>query len=141
MGCLHIFLTVIAVLNAANFAAQDWPTQKYDLAGTRFSPLKQINTTNLAKLKHICTFRLRTDDRAPFQASEAVPIVVNRVMYLSAANRVVALEPETGKETWRYVSSGPAPSRRGVAYWPGDKSHPSRIIVTLGRRLVALNAR
>ena len=35
-------------------------------------------------------------------AAKSIPIVVNRVMYLPAANRVVALEPETGKEIWRY---------------------------------------
>ena len=43
-------------------------------------------------------------------------------MYLPAANRVVALDPETGKEIWQHPVTGGAPSRRGVAYWPGDGS-------------------
>src|SRR5262245_56060248 len=131
----------MAIAAAATIPNKDWPTQNRDLAGTRYSPLTQINTKNVQTLKQVWTFRLRTDDRAPFQASEAVPIVVNGVMYLSAGTRVVALEPETGKEIWRYVSTGTPPSRRGVAYWPGDRSHAPRIIVTLGRRLVALNAK
>ena len=61
-------------------------------------------------------------------------------MYLPAADRVVALEPETGKKIWEYPVTGGAPSRRGVAYWAGDKSNPPRILFTVGRRLIALNA-
>ena len=72
--------------------------------------------------------------------SEATPIVVNGVMYLPAASSVVALEPESGKKIWEYSVTGGAPSRRGVAYWPGDKSNPPRILFTVGRRLIALNA-
>jgi glucose dehydrogenase len=134
-------LALIALLATGAMLAKDWPAQNYDLAGTRYSPLKQINTSNVARLRQVWTFKLRSDGQAPFQASEAVPIVVNGVMYLPAANRVVALEPETGKEIWRYVSTGSLPSRRGVAYWPGGNGHAPRIIVTLGRRLLALNAR
>ena len=62
-------------------------------------------------------------------------------MYLPAADRVVALDPETGKEIWQHPVTGGAPSRRGVAYWPGDGGRPPRIIFTAGRRLIALNAR
>ena len=135
---MSAFKLLLAVLALA--VAKDWPTQNYDLAGTRFSPLTQIDTKNVATLKQVWSFRLRSDDRAPFQASEAVPIVVNGVMYLSAGNRVVALESETGKAIWTYVAKDTPPSRRGVAYWPGEKNLPPRIIVTLGRKLIALNA-
>ena len=62
-------------------------------------------------------------------------------MYLPAANRVVAIEPETGKEIWRYPVTGGAPSRRGVAYWPGEGSNPPRVIFAAGRRLIALSAK
>jgi len=141
MSFSKLILAVTVVFLAATSPAKDWPTQNRDLAGTRYSPLSQITTKNVGQLKQVWTFRLRSDDRAAFQASEAVPIVVNGVMYLSAANRVVALEPETGKEIWRYVAQDTPPSRRGVAYWPGDKSLAPRIMVTLGRKLVALNAR
>src|SRR4029434_11045802 len=36
--------------------------------------------------------------------------------------------------------AGGAPSSRGVAYWPGDATHPPRILVMVGQRLLALNA-
>jgi len=128
----------------------DWPMYRHDLAGTGYSPLTDINIKNVATLTRVWTYGLQGD--APPAAvsagrgggpgavnSEATPIVVNRVMYLPAANRVVALESETGKELWRYAVTGGAPSRRGVAYWAGEGGNP-RIIFTVGRRLIALNA-
>jgi len=61
-------------------------------------------------------------------------------MYLPAGNRVVALEPETGKEIWRYELKTELASQRGVAYWPGDRNSPPRILFTAGHKMIALNA-
>jgi quinoprotein glucose dehydrogenase len=72
--------------------------------------------------------------------SEVTPIVVNGVMYMPSGGRVVALEPETGKEIWRHELTDGIASFRGVAYWPGDRSTPPRIIFTSLKRLVALSA-
>ena len=116
-------------------SAGDWPMYSHDLAGTRYSALKQINSKNVAQLKQAWSFKLNA------RASEATPIVVNDVMYLPAGNRIVALEPETGKEIWSYTSDSGAPSRRGVAYWPGDTNNPPRILSTVGHSMIALNAR
>jgi glucose dehydrogenase len=151
---------ILAVLLAQSVGTQqrttekignDWPMYRHDLAGTGYSPLTQINIRNVANLTRVWTYRLQSD--APAAAapggrggpggvnSEVTPIVVNRVMYLPAANRVVALQPEDGKEVWRYPVTGGAPSRRGVAYWPGEAGTPPRIIFTAGRRLIALDAK
>ena len=121
--------------------AQEWPTYNHDLAGTRYSPLVQINTGNVSKLAPAWTFRLHQPGETGGASSEATPIVVNGVMYLPAGASVVALEPETGKEIWRYRLLKGTPSRRGVSYWPGDRNNPPRIIFTADRRMLALNAR
>ena len=136
--------------STAGSAANDWPMYRHDQAGTGYSPLTQIDARNVASLTQAWTYRLQSDAprRRPPAAeavrprvnSQATPIVVNGVMYLPAANRVVALDPETGKEIWQHSVTGGAPSRRGVAYWPGDGTLPPRIIFTAGRRLIALNA-
>ncbi len=131
----------------ANRGDTDWPMFRHDEAGTGYSPLTQITVGNVSKLTQVWTYRLQNAASEPPTgrggagglSSEATPIVVNGVMYLPAANRVVALEPETGKELWQYPVTGP--SRRGVAYWPGEEKYPARIIFTAGRRLLALNAR
>jgi glucose dehydrogenase len=122
----------------------DWPMFRHDAAGTGHSPLTQITPDNVVTLAQTWSYRLQSDASLPAAggralSSEATPIVVNGVMYLPAANRVVALEPETGHEVWQYAVT--APSRRGVAYWAGDDAHPPRIVFTAGRRLIALNAR
>jgi quinoprotein glucose dehydrogenase len=125
--------------------AADWPLFNRDLGGTRYSPLTQINTKTVARLTSAWTFRLRTpaeQDRAfgGNGISEGSPLVVKGVMYLTAGKRVVALEPETGKIVWEYESANGIPSIRGVAYWPGDQNNPPRVIFTIGRRMLALNA-
>ena len=114
-----------------------------DLAGTRYSPLAQINTENVSKLTLVWTYRLRAEGAGPSAASfnEVTPIVVNEVMYLAAGNKVVALEPDSGKEIWRYELKVGLVPQRGVAYWPGDSDNPPRIIFTSLHKLVALDAR
>jgi len=134
----------------AKVVSRDWPLYRHDFAGTGYSPLTQITVQNAGRLTQVWNYRFPSDAPAPGAKpkgkagggtnSEATPIVVNDVMYLPAVNRVVALEPESGKEIWEYTIAGGAPSRRGVAYWPGDGRNPPRILVTAGRRLIALNA-
>src|SRR6185369_12288743 len=118
--------------------ATEWPTYNHDLAATRFSALSQINPSNVARLQQAWVYRPSATGGRP--SPELTPIVVNGVMYVTAGNRVVALEPETGKEIWRYEIQNGQASQRGVAYWPGDRDHPPRILFTSGRRLIALNA-
>src|SRR3989449_4057985 len=126
--------------------AADWPMFNRDLAGTRYSPLTQINTTNVATITQAWSYRLRPEGKniaalSPSEIfQEITPVVVNGVMYLPAANRVVALEPETGKEIWSYELKEGQASFRGVSYWPGDRNNPPRILFTTARKLVAVNA-
>jgi len=138
--------------NARRNPDADWPTYNRDLAGTRYSPLTQINTTNVATLKQAWSYRLRPPVGVAVPAvdrpassieifQEITPIVVNGVMYMPSGNRVVALEPETGKEIWRYELSEGLASFRGVAYWPGDGGVPPRILFTSLKKLIALDAR
>ena len=124
-------------------APGDWPSYNHDMSSTRYSPLKQINAKNAATLKSAWTFSLKAEGPPPRfggGGSEATPIVVNGTMYLPASARVVALDAVTGKEIWSYTATNGRPSTRGVAYWPGDKQNPPRIIFSTGRNLIALNA-
>ena len=135
--------------NAAT--ATDWPSYRHDESGTGHSPLRQINAGNVASLVRVWTYSLQGEASAAPNAgrgggaggvnSQATPIVVNGVMYLPAANRVVALDPESGKSIWEHVIEGGAPSRRGLAYWPGEGATAPRVLVTAGRRLLALDTR
>ena len=125
----------------------DWPMFLRDLAGTRYSPLSQIDTGNVAKLAQAWFYAFNREGKtirglSPSELyQEITPIVVDGVMYLPAGDRVVALEPETGKEIWTYELNGGTASFRGVTYWAGDRNNPPRILFTTARKMVALNAK
>src|SRR3954469_15500180 len=120
--------------------AQEWQTYNHDLGGTRFSPLTEVNTNNVANLTQAWTYNFPAPPGGGRGgglggASEAVPLVIAGVMYLPAGNSVVALEADTGKVIWQREVGGPQAgqvSRRGVGYFPGDRNTPERIIVTAG---------
>jgi quinoprotein glucose dehydrogenase len=140
---VHLETTVLP--QSRRNANADWPTFNRDPGGTRYSPLKQITPKNVANLKLAWRFPLRPDTSGPAASglgpySQATPIVVDGVMYLPAGNRIVALDPDTGKALWTYEVTGGAPSKRGVAYWPGSGTTPARIYFTAGRRLIGLNS-
>src|ERR1700686_3227760 len=99
----------------AQQAGADWPMFNRDLAATRYSPLTQINTKNVAKLTRAWSYKL---NRHPSSGSitggsEFSPIVVAGAMYLTNINAVIALDPETGRELWRYeLANGHALSKK-----------------------------
>jgi len=137
-------------------AQTDWPVYGHDAGGMRYSPLKQINTANVSTLHRSWTYHTgellepKAAGSAPRAvAFETTPLVIGNTLYLSTpANRVIALEPETGREIWAFDPQakwrGELSSRahRGVAYWPGDQRTPPRILFgSLDGRLIALNAK
>ncbi len=142
-------------------AAGDWPTYGYDAGSTRHSPLTQISLSNVAKLTRAWTYHTYVEPpqsatapaAAPAggrgggrggggngrRASEATPIVAAGIMYLPTPyGRVVALDPETGKEIWVHESTAGAVTMRGVEYFPGDAITPPSIVFSAGRNLVVL---
>src|SRR5580692_3464121 len=144
IGCVVLaFFAASGKAEEVKAAKGDWPSYNHDMASTRYSPLTQINTKNVDTLKSAWTFSLKGEAAPPRfggGGSEATPLVINGILYITASARVVALDGTTGKEVWSYNVTGARPSTRGVAYWPGDKQNPSRIIFTAGRNLIALNS-
>lgn len=120
------------LLSQSRSIRTDWPVYGYDAAATRFSPLRQINTRSIGRLQRAWTFRTGKP------GSEAVPIVVNGVLYAAAANGVFALEPETGNRIWHFEATQVA--LRGLAYWPGDKTTHPRLFVGVKGGMVAIDA-
>src|SRR6267378_4951142 len=98
--CLSAVIIIPAALaqtDRARPADDDWPMYNRDLAGTRYSPLKQITTANVSRLARAWSYTIGRDKTAGSISggSEFTPIVVNGVMYVAASDRVVALEPAT----------------------------------------------
>jgi glucose dehydrogenase len=119
-------------------AQTDWPYAGHDPGAERYSPLSQINTHNVGKLRRAWTFHV--GDPAGNVNSEGAPLVIDGVMYFDAGKSVYAVVPETGEQIWKFETKGTA--RRGVAYWPGDKQFSPRIIVGVaGKQMLALDAK
>ena len=76
-------------------AQDDWPVFGHDAGAARYSPLKQITTKNISRLRPVWTFHSGSP------GSEATPVVVGGVMYLTQPSGIFALEPETGKLIWK----------------------------------------
>ena len=107
----------------------DWPEYGRDPGGTRYSPLAQINTANVNRLQRAWTYHTGEQGRS----FETTPIFIDNVLYFSTQNQnIVALEPETGKEIWKYNTKSNGRESRGVAYWQGDQRTPPRILFALG---------
>jgi PQQ-dependent dehydrogenase (methanol/ethanol family) len=112
----------------------DWLVHTHDYAGTRFSPLDRINTSNAARLAPVCMFQVGARDN--FQTG---PIVYRGTMYVTTSTLTMALDAATCREKWRYAwqpRDGQGWARnRGVAIKDG------RVIRgTPDGYLVALNA-
>jgi glucose dehydrogenase len=123
--------TALLLLSAAGFAQTNWPSYGNDPGAMRYSTLRQIDAGNVARLKSAWTFRTGRP------GSEAIPIVVDGVMYLTAPDGVYALVPETGELLWKHEGSPMA--LRGLAYWQGAASLHPRVFAGNGNFLLALD--
>lgn len=123
----------LLLLATLALAQTDWPTYGNDPGAMRFSPSKQINALNVAKLNLAWTFRTGKP------GSEDIPIVIGGMMYVTAPDGVYALVPETGQLLWKYETTPVA--LRGLAYWPGGGGLNPRVFTGNGPFLLALDAR
>jgi quinoprotein glucose dehydrogenase len=121
----------------------DWPATGGDPGNSRYSPLDQINRTNVAALRVAWIYH--TGDGLANGRSEiqATPVVVDGVLYTTTPSlAVVALRADSGTLMWRF---DPFANRRreshvnrGVAYWSDGGER--RIFFSAGRRLYSLEA-
>jgi glucose dehydrogenase len=112
-------------------AQTSWPSYGNDPGAMRYSALRQIDAANVSRLKLAWTFR------AGKPGSEAIPVVIDGVMYVTAPDGVYAIVPETGELLWKYDA---APSAlRGLAYWPGAHGMHPRVFTGNGPYLLALD--
>lgn len=131
--CLAACLSMVAAVPALTRAQRDWVHYGQDPGGTKYSTLSQITTSNVGQLARAWT--IHTGDTGGFFSSS--PLAIDNVVYFTSSSGVWAVQGDTGKQLWKYPARNPA--RRGVSYWQGDAQHPSRILVTVGTTLVALD--
>lgn len=101
----------------------DWASYGRSPFGDRYSPLNQINTSNVHQLKPAWTYRTGDIPGAndPGETTaENTPLKVNGMLYVCTPHsQVIALDPDTGKEIWRFdpkISTQGAENFRGWAH-------------------------
>ncbi|HTI06505.1 MAG TPA: PQQ-binding-like beta-propeller repeat protein [Gemmatimonadales bacterium] len=95
----------------------DWLAYNGSLSGERYSPLKQINTTNVARLEQRCAFE--TQDTVSFQSGI---VAVGGILYFTAFNTTYAIDGATCALKWKFTRDEPPTYlkvNRGVAYNDG----------------------
>jgi quinoprotein glucose dehydrogenase len=135
----------------------EWPVTGGDAGGTRHSPLADINRNNVKKLQVAWTYRhgdYRSGWPDPFRGTgfQCTPIVAEgRLIFTTPFKRVIALDPETGRELWTFdpkIDKGRRFANlmvnRGVAHWRDPLARgecASRVfLATLDARLIGLDA-
>ena len=140
---------------AARAQQVEWRSYGSDAAGSKYSPLDQINAGTIDGLEIVWrqsvipdAVRQGRDVDAPV-ASQNTPLMADGRLYVSTGlGTVAALDAETGEALWFDTppDRGGEPFRRarqtrGVAYWDDPRSGDARVIAVVGSYLVALDAR
>jgi len=135
-----------------------WAHYGNDAGGHRFSSAAQITTQNVADLEiawQFTTGDLRTKAAGMHRSiAEGTPILVDdALVFCTPFNDVIALDPATGSERWRFEANIDLDQRpanqyvcRGVSHWRDSGSNnvscTSRILMgTNDGRLIAIDSR
>jgi len=142
---------------------EEWPTYGNDPGSSRYSPLTEITKGTVPDLQVAWTYHTGDVARAAStwqgqkvwakSTFEATPLVVEDTLYVATSfNRIIALDPETGREKWafdpkidRIANYGDYFTCRGLATWvdpqrqPGETWRRSIYEATQDGRLVAVD--
>ena len=157
-GAHSLDVTGVAVLHGQDVGlpGTGWPNYGNDVGGHRYSSAKQINASNVEKLEIAWLFSTgdveSKKDGIGRSIAEGTPILVeDSLVFCTPFNEVLALDPGTGEQRWRFdadISLEQRPANefvcRGVAHWrdPDPAADcASRILMgTNDGRLIAINA-
>ena len=102
-----------AVVRDSQAPVAEWQAYGNDPGSSRYSPLQEVSTANVANLKIAWTYRTGdlSDGKATWNGRkvwakstfEATPLMVDDTLYIATPfNRIIALDPETGREKWAF---------------------------------------
>jgi alcohol dehydrogenase (cytochrome c) len=120
-------------------SSANWLSYNGDYTGRRFSALREINAGNVSQLHAQWVFHAPNSSRL-----EVTPVVVDGVMFITAANDAYALDAQTGRIIWHYarpiteglIDDASQHHNRGVAIW-----HSRVYMETDNAHLLCLDAR
>ncbi len=99
MACLLCLFTLVGCSDSRG-ADADWLTYNRTPAGDRFSPLKEIDRSNVAQLMAICTYTL-----PEVSSLQTGPLVVDGTMYFTTDEGSYAMDASTCAEKWNSIGT------------------------------------
>ena len=129
-----------------------WPYVAGDTSASRYSPLEDINRTNVGRLQVAWEWEPKekpTPTGAIPNNFSGTPLMIDNVVYISTMyTRVVALDADTGAELWVYDpqayrwgqnAQATGFTHRGITpWWDGDKLY---LFLASRHRLIKLDAK
>jgi quinohemoprotein ethanol dehydrogenase len=101
---------------AGQGGAADWPMHNRDVRNGRYSPLDEVNASNVSRL----ALKWSVDTAGGDDIGQVTPLVVNGVMYFNAGSRLVAVNGATGETIWTVQVEPAFPGNgRGPVYGDG----------------------
>jgi alcohol dehydrogenase (cytochrome c) len=138
LGSAFVVLASVAVIGQT----VNWPLHNLDLAGGRFSPMDQVNTSNVATLAPRWLFQTGVIDGV---SNQTTPVIVDGAMYVTdPRGSVYALDAADGHLLWTFdvtdligggAKAGYIFRNRGVCYADGV------VYTAAGSFLFALDAK
>jgi PQQ-dependent dehydrogenase (methanol/ethanol family) len=136
------FLMPAPAFASSPASAEQWMSYGRDYSEQRYSPLGQINASNVSQLG-LAWYGDLSERGGSY---ETTPVVVDGRIYVTSPwSKVYAFDAKTGKQLWKYDPQVPGAFavklccgivNRGVAVWKGKV-----IWGTLDGRLIAVDAR
>ena len=137
-----VFLSAgVLALTLASATSRQAPNANWSINGgegnARFSPLTQINVSNVKSLQVAWTYE--SGDHFTGSEMQSNAIVVDGVLYATTPTmKVIAVNAVNGKEIWRFDPSGESTARARFRH-RGVTVHADRVFVTYRNFLFALD--
>lgn len=134
LGAVLTTMVAAAVAMQAQSPASpsgEWRSANLDNSANRYSPLEQITPANVTQLERAWSIHLKPAGYTGRpREDEAIPLVIDGTMYLASPYGAIhALDATTGAAKWTFtLPNNEQPSKRGLAYWPGDGTAPPSLI-------------
>ena len=135
-------------------AVGEWRHYAADRASTKYSPLDQINPSNVDRLREVwrwTSVETEADTEHRGGMYKSTPLYIDGTLYITTSlSQVAAIDPATGETLWvydpkSYDAGRPANAgfqHRGLEYWRGEvEGEPAERLIYAAhhRRLISLD--
>ena len=123
---------LITMLCTPGSSDVSWPTAQGNVMGQRYSPLTQINRSNVKGLRVAWTFSTKV------LGTETYPVIVGDRAYVTTSyGNVYAVNAATGQKLWSFDAT---PSNKGLAGYAGVHGFPNRGVAVGDGKVFVLTA-